>query len=276
MDIRYGIDPVRYGTMNSAELRDNFLIDDLFIAGKVTLTYSLVERAVVGSAVPEEKPLPLEATDELAAEYFAQRREIGVCNIGNDGVVTVEGKEYRLANRSILYIGRGSKDILFSSSNSENPAKFYMVSYPAHKSYPTVLSKKSDANVVRLGTTANANSRTIYQHIHENGIKSCQLVMGLTELEEGSVWNTMPPHTHLRRSEIYMYFGLGQENILFHLMGKPDEIRNIVVRDGQAVISPIWSFHAGVGTKNYGFIWSMGGENQTFEDMDLIDLQSLR
>ncbi|HUT63375.1 MAG TPA: 5-dehydro-4-deoxy-D-glucuronate isomerase, partial [Anaerolineae bacterium] len=227
-----------------------------------------IDRVIVGSAVPAEKALSLEAGKELAAGYFAQRREIGVINIGGNGAVTVDGKEYSMIKLDALYIGRGSKDIKFTSIKSDDPALFYIVSYPAHKEYPTLHAPISQAEPMNLGNEKESNKRTVYKYIHPNGIKSCQLVMGCTKLEEGSVWNTMPVHTHDRRSEVYLYFDMDDESVVFHFIGDPGETRHIVVRNGQAVISPSWSIHAGCGTSNYIFIWAMGGENQDFGDMD--------
>jgi 4-deoxy-L-threo-5-hexosulose-uronate ketol-isomerase len=211
----------------------------------------------------------------MAAEYFAERREIGVINIGAEGIVRVDGTEYPMAYKDALYIGRGVKEIIFSSRESDKLAMFYFVSYPAHKEFPTTYAKFSDAEPVRLGSLKDANKRTIYKYIHPNGIKSCQLVMGLTELEEGSVWNTMPPHTHQRRSEVYMYFNLDPDAMVIHLMGQPEETRHIIMRNRQAVLNPSWSIHAGGGTQNYTFIWAMGGENQVFDDMDGVTVKAL-
>lgn len=211
----------------------------------------------------------------MAAEYFAERREIGVINTGSPGSVRIDGKEYAMAFKDALYIGRGVKEIEFMSSRSDTPAMFYFVSYPAHKEFPTTHAKFSDAEPSRLGSQKDANKRTIYKYIHPNGIKSCQLVMGLTELEEGSIWNTMPPHTHQRRSEVYMYFNIEPNSMIVHLMGRPDETRHIIIRNRQAVLNPSWSIHAGAGTENYTFIWAMGGENQVFDDMDGVQVHDI-
>jgi 4-deoxy-L-threo-5-hexosulose-uronate ketol-isomerase len=261
--------------MSTSELRENFLVK-LFKSDKINLVYSNVDRAIVGSAVPVTKTLKLEASKkEMAAEYFAQRREIGIMNIGAAGTVDVDNKKYELEHKSCLYIGRGSKDIQFSSIQHSNPAKFYIVSYPAHQTFPTAKADAKDAKPVKLGSIKESNQRTIYKYIFSDGIKSAQLVMGFTELDEGSVWNTMSAHTHLRRSEIYLYFNLPEDGLVCHLMGEPDETRHVIVRNGEAVISPSWSIHSGAGTTNYTFIWSMGGENQEFDDMDWIDKSEL-
>jgi 4-deoxy-L-threo-5-hexosulose-uronate ketol-isomerase len=272
----YSVSAEQFERMNTKEIRDTFLVDTLFIPEEVELCYSEVDRAIIGSTVPAEGTLRLEMPSELSSAYFLQMREIGIINIGNKGTIEVDGKIYEINNRDILYIGRGNKDICFSSVDKKNPAKYYLVSYPAHKDYPISLAKKSDAEAVRVGSKEKSNKRTIYKYIHPKGIKSCQLVMGFTELAEGSVWNTMPAHTHFRRSEIYMYFDIDENNVVFHLMGKPGEVRTVVMRNGQVVISPIWSIHSGVGTKNYTFVWAMGGENQEFDDMDSIPMEELK
>jgi len=212
----------------------------------------------------------------MAAEYFAERREIGVINIGEAGSIAVDGKNYKMGHKDALYIGRGSKDISFKSDDPQNSAKFYIASYPAHKVYPTTHAKFEDATALNLGSMEEANKRTIYKYIYPDGIKSCQLVMGLTELEKGSVWNTMPAHTHQRRSEVYMYFNLSDDAFVVHLLGESDDTKHIIVRDGQAVMSTSWSVHCGSGTQNYSFIWGMGGENQDFDDMDFIPLKDIR
>ena len=275
MEMRYAADPVRFKRMDSTELRENFLVEGLFEQGKVVMMYSFVDRVMVGSAVPEKKALKLEAGAEMACDYFAQRREVGIINIGGAGTITVDGTEYALDKKDSLYIGMGSKDVSFASSEAKSPAKFYIGSYPAHKEYPTKLSKVADAAQVHLGSNETANDRTIFKHIHPDGIKSCQLVMGYTDLVVGNVWNTMPGHTHFRRMEVYMYFDVG-DSLVFHYMGPPNETRHIAVRDGQAVISPSWSIHAGVGLENYSFVWLMGGENQVFDDMQGYTLDEVR
>jgi len=275
MNIRYTIGKNEYKRMTTNELRDAFLVD-LFETGKMNLLYCEVERGVVGAVVPTAGSLKLEAGQELAADYFCQRREVGVLNLGAAGTVTVDGTEYKMDNLDGLYIGRGSKEIVFESDSAEDPARFYLISYPAHAAYPTTLAKQADANALELGTVEDASKRTIYQYIHENGIKSCQLVMGFTVLEPGSVWNTMPCHTHERRTEVYLYFGLDEESRVFHMMGPGDETRHLVVGNEQAVISPMWSIHSGCGTCNYSFCWGMGGENQRFDDMDHIAIKNLK
>lgn len=276
MDVRYVADRVRYQRMDTGELRESFLVDNLFKKNTIELLYVDIDRAIIGSAVPVDSALKLEATKkEMAADYFTERREIGVINVGNTGTITVDGQAYELENRDMLYIGKENKDILFSSAKAADPACFYIQSYPAHKKYPTQLVKQSQARKVELGSKTEANERIIYQYIHLEGAKSCQLVMGFTELAEGSIWNTMPAHTHMRRSEIYMYFDVADDNVVFHFMGESDKTRHLVMHNRQAVISPSWSIHAGAGTKNYAFVWGMGGENQEFTDMDGIALKDL-
>jgi 4-deoxy-L-threo-5-hexosulose-uronate ketol-isomerase len=277
MDVRYTTDPVSIKKMTTDEIRKLYLIDILFMLDDVQMVYSDIDRSITGSAVPTTKPLKLlSSKKEMSAEYFTERREIGVLNIGSKGSIKADGKEYKMNYKDILYIGKETKNIIFRSKDSHEPAIFYFVSYPAHKKYPTKHAELSKASVANLGNTRDANKRTIYKYIHTDGIKSCQLVMGLTELEEGSVWNTMPPHTHQRRSEVYMYFNLGENGKLFHLMGQPEETRHIVISNQQAVLSPSWSIHSGVGTKNYSFVWAMGGENQVFDDMDAVSLDKIK
>ncbi|MBZ0298524.1 MAG: 5-dehydro-4-deoxy-D-glucuronate isomerase [Anaerolineae bacterium] len=275
METRYLVDPDHFTRLNTAEIREQFLIDDLFAPDAIRLVYSHVDRMVLGAAVPTASPLTLEAGKELASEYFAQRREIGVMNIGQAGTITVDGETYKMANRDVLYIGRGSREIIFASEDAASPGRYYLVSLPAHKVYPTAHIAMEAANPLRLGSDSDSNRRVIYQCIHEKGVQSCQLVMGFTELFEGNVWNTMPAHTHERRSEVYLYFNLPDDAVVFHLMGKPQETRHVVMRNEQAVISPSWSIHAGSGTKSYCFIWAMGGENQRFDDMDPVKMSDL-
>lgn len=277
MEVRYSADINTYKRMTTEEIRKSFLVENLFRDNKICLVYSDADRAIIGSAVPVTSILKLEGSKkEMAADYFAERRETGIINIGNSGSVIVDDKEYQLNNKDGLYIGRGAKKIEFKGKNSSETSRFYFVSYPSHKDYPTTHIKFSDTETVSLGNEKDANKRTIYKYIHLNGVKSSQLVMGLTELAEGSVWNTMPAHTHIRRSEIYMYFNLIQDSFVIHLMGEPEETRHLIIRNQQAVISPSWSIHCGAATQNYSFIWAMGGENQVFEDMDPVSMEILR
>jgi 4-deoxy-L-threo-5-hexosulose-uronate ketol-isomerase len=276
MEIRYAADPVRFLRMTTEELRENFLIQSLFVPGKIEMVYSDIDRVIIGSAIPTGKPLILSATDELRASYFTERRELGVLNIGSKGTIEVNGTAYEMEKLDCLYIGKGNEKISFTSNKANNPAAFYILSYPAHAEYPTQLSKKENVKPLCLGSDENSNKRTIYKHIHPDGIKSCQLVMGVTVVAPGNVWNTMPPHTHERRMEVYLYFGIEESNRVLHLLGKPQETRHIVVANRQAVISPSWSIHSGVGTSCYSFCWGMGGENQSFDDMDNLKIGDLK
>lgn len=277
MDVRYSPDREGFRFMTTDELRDSFLIDNLFVKNKVPMTYSDIDRSITGSAVPSGKVLKLSASKkEMAAKYFTERREVGVINIGGKGTIKVGNKEFKMDHKDALYIGRGNHNVEFRSNNKNNPAMFYFVSYPAHTEYPSKQIKFAKSTPVKLGSDKAANKRTIYKYIHPGTMPTCQLVMGLTELEEGSVWNTMPPHTHQRRSEVYMYFGLGKDSLLMHILGEPTETRHIIMRDKQAVLSTSWSMHAGCGTENYNFIWAMGGENQDFDDMDGIPMKDLK
>lgn len=276
MEVRYSPDPIRFERMTTQETRYHFLVESLFVPDTIEMIYIDIDRVIVGSAVPMEQPLPLTSAGQLRAEYFCQRRELGILNIGQAGTITVDGKRYEMANRDGLYVGRGSQSIVFESQDPKRPAQYYLVSYPAHAAYPTTHIVKAQAAAVPLGSIPQANKRTIYKYIHPDGVKSCQLVMGFTELAEGCVWNTMPPHTHERRMEVYMYFDFPDTARVFHLMGKADQTRHIVVAPRQVVISPSWSIHSGVGTQAYSFCWAMGGENQTFDDMDGISIADIR
>lgn len=269
MQVRYLPNQDASRRMTTEELRNAFVFERLFVAGKATLVYCETDRTIVGGVVPGGNPIALlPEKKEMAADFFTERREAGIVNIGGRGAVHVDGKSYELDKNDVLYIGRGNKKVEFTSSDSKTPAMFYLVSYPAHTAYPDTLVRHADAEHVTLGSSETANKRTINKYIHTGGVKSCQLVLGVTILEPGSVWNTMPPHTHQRRSEVYLYYDIGTEDVVVHLMGSPQETRSMILRDREAVISPSWSVHCGAGTKNYTFIWAMGGENQEFADMD--------
>lgn len=287
MELRTAASPKDVKHYTTDRLREEFLIDDLFHADEIKLVYSHIDRIITGSAVPVKGELVLTAGDELRAEYFLQRREMGVINIGGAGVITIDGKEYKVNYKEGMYIGMGAKDISFASVDAATPAKFYLNSAPAHKTYPTVLIKPEGTpeegvvivkkeNKVELGTLADANHRTICKYILPGQVESCQLVMGMTKLEEGSVWNTMPCHTHDRRMEVYLYFDMKDDALVFHYMGEPTETRHIVMKNEQAVISPSWSIHSGCGTRAYTFIWGMVGENQDFDDMDGVAMGDIR
>lgn len=272
MTLKYVPCAERTKELSSEGLREAFLIQDLWIKGEIKLYYIDAERVIVGTACPANAPLKLEAADELRANYFCERREMSVQNMGKKGVVKVDGVVYELDNLELLYISRGSKEISFEGDGAE----FYLLSYPAHSVYPTTKSAKGEGNIINLGTQAEANVRTINQLVCEAKIQSCQLVTGFTRLETGSVWNTMPCHTHERRSEVYMYFDIEDNQAVFHFMGRPDETRHLVVRNRDVVISPSWSIHSGCGTKSYSFVWGMGGENKRFDDMDPAPIKTLK
>jgi len=276
MTMHYLPGPAEARRMDTAELRDRFLLGGLFIPGAVTLRFVDLDRVVIGAAVPMDAPLALDAPPEMAAEYFAERRELGVLNVGGAGSVTVDGRRYAMAFRDGLYVGRGSREISFASDDAANPARFYLVSYPAHAAHPTTHVAERDAEATELGTAAQANRRILRKYFHPNGIRTAQLVMGVTELLEGSVWNTMPAHTHARRTEVYLYFGVPADSFVVHLMGEPEQTRHLVVRDGEVALSPGWSIHSGCGTSAYTFCWAMGGENQVFADMQGVPMDALR
>jgi 4-deoxy-L-threo-5-hexosulose-uronate ketol-isomerase len=275
MELRYSADKVRYKRMTSSELKESYVVDNLYQPDEVPLTYSDIDRGVIGSAVPVKEELGLPINKELACDYFTQRREIGVLNIGGAGQIIVNDEAFLLDFEDSLYIGRGNEKVIFKSDDSENPAKFYFVSYPAQTSYPTKLITKNMANRIELGSLEASNRRVIYQSIRPGVVESCQVVMGFTCLEAGNVWNTMPPHTHGRRSEYYMYYTLSEENRVFHMMGEPDNIRPLILSNGEVALSPSWSIHSGAGTSAYTFCWAMGGENQEFTDMDHLTIADL-
>jgi 4-deoxy-L-threo-5-hexosulose-uronate ketol-isomerase len=269
-------DAVRFPRMTTQELRETFLVDGLLQPDAIKLTYVDLDRAVVGMAAPVSTSLALPASPELRATYFTERREIGALNIGGPGFVHVGSSSYDVENLDLVYIGRGNPDVRFVSKAKDNPAIYYLLSYPAHTTYPVTLVRKQDAQPTDLGSAETCNRRTIYKYIHLAGARSCQLVMGMTELHTGSGWNTMPAHTHMRRSEIYFYFDVKDNARVFHLMGPPDETRHLVVANREVVVSPGWSIHAGVGTQAYRFCWGMGGENQDYADMDPAPLESMQ
>lgn len=275
MEIRNAVHPRDFKQYTTERLREEFLIPVLFTPDDVHLVYSHIDRIITGGAMPASHPLTLDAGEELRAAYFLERRELGVINIGGAGSVTVDGCVYDMAPRDGMYIGRGSREIVFESADPAAPAKFYLSSCPAHTTYPTVKIDISRAKKVPCGSAENCNKRVINQYIHPEVMKSCQLTMGLTQLEVGSNWNTMPCHTHDRRMEVYLYLDMGPDDVVFHLMGEPQETRHIIMHNEQAVINPSWSIHSGVGTRNYSFIWAMCGENQEFTDMDTVETSAL-
>ncbi len=275
MENRYLVDSVRAETMSAAGLRAAFLVEGLFAPGEVKLLHWEGERTIVGSAVPAAAPLALEPPAELRAPFFCARRELGVVNVGGAGRVTVDGVVHELAHRDALYVGRGAKQVVFESDAAAAPALFYLVSYPCHAEHPTRKVTPAEAQTFRLGEPARANVRTLRRYIHPAALPTGQLVMGVTDLETGSVWNTMPPHRHARRTEIYLYFDLEPDAVVFHFMGRPGETRHLVVRNLQVVLSPVWSMHFAAATSRYAFVWAMGGENQEFDDMQGVPLSEL-
>ena len=276
LDVRYANHPEDSKHYTTEELRKHYFIETIFVADDANLTYSHVDRIIAGGIMPVTKEVKLEGSKELGSEFFLERRELGVINIGGPLKIVVDGVEYKMNSRDGLYVGMGSKELTFLSDDAENPAKFYVNSAPAHTTYPIVKIDIEKANPVKLGSLANSNERTIFQYVHPAVCKSCQLLMGMTVLEPNNMWNTMPCHTHERRMEVYFYFNMQPETRVFHLMGEPTETRHIIVGNEQGVISPSWSIHSGVGTSNYTFIWGMVGENQTFTDMDHVAMEDLR
>ena len=273
---RYANNPKDSKRYDTEELRENYLVEDIFKDDQIELVYSHVDRIIFGGIKPVYKELKLEAGKEMGVDYFLEGRELGIINIGGKAIVTIDGTEYELKEKDGLYVGKGNKEVSFKSVNPEEPAKLYVNSVPAHKEYETVKIDIEKANPVRLGDNKTLNKRTIYQYVHPNVCESCQLLMGLTMLEPGNAWNTMPCHTHERRMEVYFYFDMDEDTRVFHLMGEPTETRHLVVKNEECVISPSWSIHSGVGTSNYTFIWGMCGENKTFDDMDNIPMDVLR
>jgi 4-deoxy-L-threo-5-hexosulose-uronate ketol-isomerase len=276
LDVRYANHPDDAKAYTTADQRKHFLVEKIFSADAVSLTYSHQDRVVFGGAMPVSKKLRLEAGKEFGTVYFLERRELGLISIGGAGRIIVDGKSFDLVKGDGMYVGLGTQDVAFESASQSDPAKFYLVSSPAHKAFPTVKIGLAQANPRKLGSLETSNERTIYQYVHPVVCQSCQLVMGMTILEKGSVWNTMPCHTHERRMEVYLYFDMVADARVFHFHGQPSETRHLVVANEQAVISPSWSIHSGVGTGSYTFIWGMAGENQTFNDMDTVSPENLK
>jgi 4-deoxy-L-threo-5-hexosulose-uronate ketol-isomerase len=276
IEVRHASHPEAVRAFDTETLRRHFLVETVFSQGEIWLTYSHYDRMVIGGATPLGAALALGAPKEIGQETFFSERELGALNVGGEGRVIVGGKAYDLAKYDCLYIGKGAKDVTFESADAANPAKFYLVSTPAHETHPTVLLTRDKARHLTPGEAATANKRSIYQFIHPEVCQSCQLTMGFTMIEQGSVWNTMPSHTHDRRMEAYLYFDLEKEQRVFHFMGEPQQTRHMLVANEQAIISPPWSIHSGAGTKNYSFIWAMAGDNKSFTDMDHIAIADLR
>lgn len=276
MQIYQAISQREAQTFTTAQLRENFLIETVFKNNEIHFVYTHYDRVVLGGASPIDSTLTLGTYDNLKSEYFLERREIGIINVGGEGTISADSESFSLSKLDALYIGKGVKEVTFSSADANNPALFFLLSAPAHHTYPTRKMSKEEAAPVSLGTVETANERTIYKYIHREGIQSCQVVMGLTVLKTGSVWNTMPAHVHDRRMEAYLYFDLNAEHRVFHLMGQPQETRHLVVANHQAILSPPWSIHSGAGTTNYSFIWAMAGENLDFTDMDFAKITELK
>ncbi|SNU01520.1 4-deoxy-L-threo-5-hexulose uronate isomerase [Ruaniaceae bacterium KH17] len=272
MEQRYAVSPDQIPGMDTQEMRDRFLVQDLFVPGEVKVVYTHHDRIVLGGATPADGPLALPTFPEMRAEFFLERREIGIISIAETGTVTADGEAYEMPKGSALYLGRGTKDVVFEGEG----AQFYLFSAPAHTSYPNALVLAGQGTVRELGDQSTSNRRSLNQYIHENGIKSCQIVMGVTSLHEGSMWNTMPAHTHDRRTECYLYFDVPEDARVVHILGEPSETRHMVVANKEAIISPSWSVHSGVGTAAYSFVWAMAGENQSFDDMDGFSITTMR
>ena len=276
MNIRFAVSQNETKKMDTGSLRDHFLVQKLMQDDSIQLTYTHYDRMIIGGAKPVSKTLELPNHPELRADYFLERRELGIINVGADGIVNADGKEFLLRKMDCVYLGKGTKKVKFKSKGKTEAACFYLLSSPAHHKYANRMLKKEKADPVTLGSEETANKRTVYKYIHLNGLKSCQLVMGLTILEDGCVWNSVPPHTHTRRMEVYFYFDLPSEQRLFHFMGETNETRHLVMANHEAVISPPWSTHFGCGTSNYGFIWGMAGENLVYTDMDPAPVPTLK
>ena len=280
MDIRYSVGKEQFKRMTTKELRDEFLVRNIFQANDVSAVYSHIDRIVTMGAMPTTEKIDIEknidAMKDFGVSYFLERRELGIVNIGGTGFVEADGKRFELKGRDALYVPQGTKSVLLGSADGTNPAKFYMNSAPAHRPFPIKLITSNDAKHLNLGSKEGCNERVINQYIHPDVLETCQLSMGLTQLAPGSVWNTMPAHTHERRMEVYFYFDIAEDEAVFHFMGSPSETRHIAVHNDEAVINPSWSIHAGCGTKNYTFIWSMVGENRTYTDQDVIRTRDLR
>ena len=276
MEQRYEASPREVERMNTKELRADFLVESLFTSGKANFIYSHYDRMVMGGIIPAGRAINLSNYAALKSKYFLERREVGIINIGGKGTIVADGKTYKLDKLSCLYLGKGTTKVSFRSDNKKRSAKYFLFSAPAHSSHPNTLYTKEKALPVILGSSETSNHRTIYKYIHGEGIQSCQVVMGLTVLQDGSVWNTMPAHTHDRRSEVYLYFDVPKNQGVMHFMGQPQETRHLWVQNNQAIISPPWSIHAGSGTSSYSFIWAMAGENQDFTDMDFVELKAIR
>lgn len=276
LDIKYNNHPEDVKGYDTQKLRERFLIENVFAPDEILFTYSHHDRFIAGGIMPVEKEVVLPVTKDLGTDFFLERRELGLINVGGEGYIIVDGKKQKMVHKDGLYIGKGIKDVVFGSVDPKNPAKFWVNSSPAHKELPTVHIPFENANPRKIGNNEELNKRTIYQYLNPAVLETCQLQMGLTELEPGNSWNTMPTHTHERRMEVYFYFKVPEDARVFHLMGEPNETRHVVMKNEQAIISPSWSIHSGVATSNYTFIWGMIGENQTYDDMDFVEMKDLK
>jgi 4-deoxy-L-threo-5-hexosulose-uronate ketol-isomerase len=276
MKIIYESSPREVAAMKTADLRENFLVESLFEENQIKLTYTHYDRMILGGVMPVNQELLLDTYPALKSNYFLERREIGIINVGGTGTIKADGQKYSVEKLSCVYIGKGTQNVSFASGDSGKPAKFFVLSAPAHQKYESQMFTKEQASPIIMGAAETSNNRTIYKYIHNDGIMSCQLVMGLTVLSTGSIWNTMPPHVHDRRSEVYCYFDVPENQGVMHFMGDPSETRHMWIQNHQAIISPPWSIHSGAGSANYSFIWGMSGENKDFTDMDFVNLNELR
>ncbi len=276
MQVRHATNPTDFKSYSTDRIRQDFLIEELFQLDKINMVYTHYDRMVIGGCVPVNERLQLEADETWKTDAFLERREVGFVNIGGPAVITVDGDSYELQKLDALYVGKGAKQVELGSANASDPAKLYFTSALAHATLPTVKISIDKANPLNMGSLETSNERTIYQYIHADGVQSCQLMLGITLLKPGSIWNTMPPHLHDRRMEAYLYFNMEADTRVFHLMGEPDETRHIVVKNEQGVLSPPWSIHSGAGTASYSFIWAMAGENYTFKDMDAVQMNTLK
>ncbi len=276
MEIKESFSSEYVKTFDTEKLRQEFLLDNLFRPDELSMTYSHVDRVITGGVIPVKRIVSLDEAELVGVEYFLERREMGVFNLGGEGIIIVDGQEFSLCQREALYIPKESEKVLFQSVSPDSPAIFYMVSSAAHSVFPVRHIKESEAVSLELGSQEKVNKRVLNQYLHPDVVQTCQLTMGITDLCKGNAWNTFPPHTHERRMEVYLYFNLSEEDLVMHFMGKGDETRHIAVRNHQAIISPSWSIHSGVGSGSYSFIWAMAGENQTFTDMDHISMSEIK
>lgn len=276
MTTRYGAGPNQIDAMNTEALRETFMVEGLFAPGEIAFTYTHLDRMIVGGAVPLQSPLAFGDGSDVGTPYFFDAREMGIANLGQPGWIEIDGERHALANRDVLYVGRGAKEIKLGSDDAARPARFYMNSVPAGADVPHRLIPKSEAKVITMGDSAKSNVRSLAMYIHPKVAPSCLLLMGITDPAPGSLWNTMPPHLHERRMEAYCYFDLAEEDRVMHFMGRPDNTRHLVVANGDIVLSPAWSIHMGAGTGPYAFVWGMTGENQAYEDVDPVAIASLR